>query len=91
MTVVVEDVLRLICGHTPQSGRRYDEKLSFSDEWKYELGMHSAHYLVMCLRDLNGQVGSHIDRFNGVHGGHSVGQRNLEGRMLCLVKELCVK
>ena len=38
----------------------------------------------------NGHVGRHID---GVHGGYSVGHRNLEGRMLsefCPKKELCV-
>ena len=53
--------------------------------------MHSAGDLVMCLGDSNGQVGRHIDGFNGVHGGYGVGQRNLEGRMLiefCLEKEL---
>ena len=47
----------------------------------------------MCLGDFNGHVGRHIDVFDWVHGGHGVGQRNLEGRMLlkfCLDKELCV-
>ena len=46
--------------------------------------------LVVCIGDFNGHVGRHID---GVHGGHGVGQRNLEGKMLlefCLEKELCV-
>ena len=33
MTLVVfeEDVLRLICGHAPQSGRSLEEKQSFYD------------------------------------------------------------
>ena len=31
--------------------------------------MHSAGDLVMCLGDINGHVGRHIDGFNGVHGG----------------------
>ena len=47
----------------------------------------------MCLGDLNGHVGRHIDGFDGVHGRYCVGQRNLEGRMLsefCLEKESCV-
>ena len=54
--------------------------------------MHSASDLVMCLGDFNGQVSRHIDGFDVVYGGHSVGQRNLERRMLlesCLDKESC--
>ena len=56
--------------------------------------MPSADNLVMCLDDVNGHVGRHIDGFDGVHGGHGVCQRNLKGIMLlefCLEKELCVK
>ena len=47
----------------------------------------------MCLGELNGHVGRHIDGFDWVHGGYGVCQRNLEGIMLlefCLEKELCV-
>ena len=49
--------------------------------------------LVICLGDFNGHVGRHIDGSDGVHEGHGVGQRNLEGRILLefyLEKELCV-
>ena len=52
--------------------------------------MCSADDLVMCLGDINGHIGRHIDGSNGVHGGHGVHQKNLEGRMLlefCLEKE----
>ena len=55
--------------------------------------MHSACDLVMCLGDINGHVGGHIDGIEGVHGWYGVGQRNLEGRMLLefsLEKESCV-
>ena len=55
--------------------------------------MHSADDLVMCLGDINGRDGRHIDGFEGVHGGCGVGRRNLEGRMLleyCLEEELCM-
>ena len=47
----------------------------------------------MCLGDINGHIGRHIDGLNFVHRGLGVGQSNLEGRMLlefCLEKELCV-
>ena len=49
MSVVVfeEDVLRLICGYAPQSGRSFEEKQSFYDELKCEWDMHSASNLVM--------------------------------------------
>ena len=95
MTLVVfeKDVLRLICGYAPQSGRCLEKKPSFYDKQKCEWDMHSADDLGMCLGEFNGYVGRHIDGFYGAHGGYGVGQRNLEGRMLleyCLEKELCV-
>ena len=68
MTVVVvfeEDVLRLICGYAPQSGRSLDEEQSFYDELKGEWNMHSADDLVMCLGDFNGHVGRYIDGLDG--------------------------
>ena len=55
--------------------------------------MHSADDLAMCLGTLYGQVGRHIDGFDGVHGSNGISQRNLEGKMIlefCLEKELCV-
>ena len=81
MTVVVieEDVRKMICGYDPQSGRSLEEKQSFHDELKCEWDIHSADDIVMCLCDINGHVGRHID---WVHGGNGVGQRNLEERML---------
>ena len=51
MTVVVfeEDLLRLIYGYAPHSGRGLEEKQSFYDGLKCEWDMHSADDLVMCL------------------------------------------
>ena len=63
------------------------------DEVKCVWDMHFADDLDMCLGDCNGHIGRHIDGFDVVHGGYSVGQRNFEGRMLLeffLYKELCV-
>ena len=53
-----------------------EEKQSFYDELKFNLDIHSADDLVMCLGDYNGHLGGHIDGFDGVHEGHGVGQRN---------------
>ena len=64
-----------------------------SDRVIFLWDMHSAGDLVMCLSDINGHLGRHIDRFDVVHGGYGAGLRNLEGRMLlefCLEKELCM-
>ena len=96
MTLAVvfeEDVLRLICGYAPQSGRCFEDKLLFYDELKCEWDMHSSDELVMCLGDFNGHIGGYIEGFDGVRGEYGIGQRNLEGGMLlefCLEKELCV-
>ena len=77
VVVLEEDVLRLICGYAPQSGRSLEEKQSFYDELICEWDMHSADDLVMCLGDINGHIGGHIDGFDGLNGGYGVGQRNL--------------
>ena len=72
MIVVVvfeEDVLRLICGYTPQSGRCLEEKQSSYDELKCEWDIHSTGDLIMCLGKINSHVSMHIDGFDGVHGG----------------------
>ena len=84
MTFVVfeEDVLRMTCGHAPQSGRCLEEKQCSYDELKCEWDMHFADDLAMCLGDINGNVGRHIDGIDEVPGGYGEGQRNLERRML---------
>ena len=47
--VFEEDVLRLICGYAPQSGKRLEGKQSFYDELKCEWDMHSADDLAKCM------------------------------------------
>ena len=54
------------------------KKIFFYDKLKCERDMHD---LVMCLGGINGHIGMHIDGYDGVHGWHGVGQRNLKGRM----------
>ena len=94
LAVFEEDVLRLICGHAPQSGRSLEKKKSFYDEQKCEWDMHSADDLAICLGDFNGHVGRHIDGLDVVHGGYGEGQRNMEGKMLLVLSGegiMCVK
>ena len=70
-------MLRLICGHAPQSGIHFFKK-SFYDKMKGEWDTHSAGDLVMYLGVFNGHVGRNIGEYDGVHGGYGAGQRNLE-------------
>ena len=91
--VFKEEVMRVICGYAPQSGRTSTEKECFYVEMASEWDVHSADELVLCLGDFNGHVGKWIDGFEGVHGGNGIGERNLEGRRLlefCDEKDLCV-
>ena len=78
LLVFEEDVLRLICGYAPHSGRSLEEKQSFYDEQKCKWDMHSADDLVTCFGDCSGHIVKHTDGFDGVHGVHSVGQMNFE-------------
>ena len=41
--------------------------------------MNTIDDLVVCLGDINGYMIRHIDGFDGAHGDHGAGQRNLEG------------
>ena len=91
--VFEEEVVRVICGYGPQSGRTSAEKERFYDEMASEWDLQSMGELVMGMGDFNGHVGKWIDGFEGVHGGNGVGERNVEGRMLlefCDEKEVCV-
>ena len=74
VAVIEEDALRLICWYAPLSGRCLEDKQSFYYELKGEWDMHSAGDLVMCLNNVNGYNGRHID---GFEEGYGIGQRNL--------------
>ena len=79
----------MITGYAPQNGRSLKEKQSPHDELKCVWHMYYAGHLGMCMDDLTGHVGRHIDGLHGVHGGFGQGQRKLEGRMpleFCLEK-----
>ena len=67
----------MICGYDPQSERSLKEKQNFYYELKGECDMHSAGDLVVCLGDLNGHMSSHIDKFDKVYRGCSVGETNV--------------
>ena len=91
--VFEEEVLRVICGYGPQSGRTNAEKKQFYNALASEWELHNEGELVLGMGDFNGHVGKWIEGFEGVHGGNGIGVRNAEGRRLlefCDEKELCV-
>ncbi|XP_068728698.1 uncharacterized protein [Montipora capricornis] len=77
-----EEVVRIICVYGPQSGRTGAEKERFYDDLRSEWDLHNMGELVLGMGDFNGHVGKRIERFEGVHGGNGVGERNVEGKML---------
>ena len=62
----------LIGEYAPQCGRNLEEKRSSYDELKDEWDIHSAGDLAMCLDDLNGHIGRHIDGLDGVYAGYGI-------------------
>ena len=67
---------------------------SFDDTLNCEWYMHSADDFVMCLGDINGHVGRHIDGLDGAHGRYGKCQRNFGRKNIIRVlpgKELCVR
>ena len=88
-----EEVVRVICAYAPQSGKPDAEKERFFEKMAREWSMANANDFVLGLGDCNGHVGKCVEGFKGIHGGHGVGKRNAEGKMLldfCDQKELCV-
>ena len=48
--------------------------------------------VVASFGDFNGQIGKHIDGFDGVHRGHGVDAKKCQGKILpVLTAEDCVK
>ena len=67
--VIEEDVLRLMCGYSPQGGRSLEEKQSFYDELKCECDVHSVDDVVMCMFDINEYMGRNIGGLDSAHWG----------------------
>ena len=76
VVVFEENVTKLICLCTLQSGRNWEEEQPFYDELIGELNMHSENDLVICFGDFNWRMGQHIDGFDRVRGEYGAGQRN---------------
>ena len=73
-------VITVISVYAPQSGRSEEEKDSFYDELSGEVQARGGKCIL--LGDFNGHVGSSADGYEGVHGGHGLGERNREGERI---------
>ena len=74
-----EQVVRIVCVYSTQSGRMGAEKECFYDDLGSEWDLHSAGELELGIADFNGHVGKQIEGYECVHGGNGIGQRNVEG------------
>jgi len=77
----------------PQTGRSAEEKDSFWDQMISVTGSIPTLELIVVGGDLNGHVGTNVDGYDGVHGGHGFGERNADGQQIlefCDAMELII-
>jgi Reverse transcriptase (RNA-dependent DNA polymerase)/Endonuclease/Exonuclease/phosphatase family len=79
---VEKSVLNLITVYAPQVGRPMEEKEEFFVDLRKILSSVARDERLVVCGDLNAHVGTASDGFEGVHGGHGFGVRNVEGEML---------
>jgi exonuclease III len=75
-------LVNVISAYAPQVGRTDDEKERFWEDLRKEVISIPHEELLVLGGDLNGHVGEKADGFEGVHGGHGFGRRNVEGETI---------
>ena len=68
--------------YAPQSGLPDSEKDKFYDLLQGAKSSISDSELIFRCDDWNGHIGLDASGFEGVHGGHAFGDRNIEGERL---------
>jgi hypothetical protein len=77
--VIQGQVYNIVSGYAPQTGCTQEEKDSFHEDLEAVIrNIPATEHLVMGA-DMNGHVGTDINGYEGVHGGHGYGIRNEEG------------
>ncbi|CAH0728115.1 unnamed protein product, partial [Brenthis ino] len=71
--------LNIVCVYAPQVGCPETEKQDFWEELCTHMNAIPVTEQRIICGDLNGYVGSGVDRFEGHHGGFGYGTRNKEG------------
>ena len=86
------EVMCIICGYRPQSGRPDAEKVYFFYEMESEWDLGSSSEIIVSLGDFNGHVGKCAEGFEGVHRGMVLGKK-VQKKEYCwnfVMKELCM-
>ena len=78
--IIGKGVYTFISVYAPQSGLTEADKQSFYDMLQSVVAMIPSSEIVFPLGDRNGYVGLECNWFEGVHGGHGFGTRNVEGK-----------
>lgn len=80
--IVGKSVINIVSVYAPQSGLAMEEKEEFYISLGRVLSLVDVKERLIICGDMNGHVGAETDGFEGVHGGHGFGSRNVEGEML---------
>ena len=65
-----ENLVRVICGYGPQSGRTSSEKEELFDEMEDEWDLINRNELVICLGNFSSHEGEQMQGFKRIHGGN---------------------
>ena len=84
---VGKSVLNLVSVYAPQRGREMEEKENFLALLGKTLSGIRDNERVIVGGDFNCHVGAGVEGFDGVHGGHGFGKRDVEGEMLLQLAE----
>ena len=74
--------MNLVCVYAPQVGKTLEDKEEFLLLFSRTISGISGKERLVIGGDFNCHVGSDAEGYEGVHGGHGFGQRNVEGEML---------
>jgi len=92
--LIGDKLVTCICAYAPQTGRSAEEKDSFWDQMISVTGSIPALELIVVGGDLNGDVGTNVDGYDGVHGRYGFGERNADDEQIlefCDAMEHCYK
>ena len=80
MDMVIDKVQwKFIKAYSPQVGCPVEAKGEFYDKFSEIMARVKDNEHIFVGGDFNGHIGKGVAGFDGIHGGHGVGQRNAEG------------
>jgi hypothetical protein len=85
--LIGDDLVNVLSLYAPQVGKTEEEKDCFWDEVCDVLNQIPVSEKIIVAGDLNGHVGRDRSGYERIHGGYSVGARNMEGERILEVAE----